>query len=257
MPRAAPHPVLEFGTTLLAATFIRRPHRFCTVCRLDQSGVDVDSHLADPGRLREVLVPGARLYLAGPFPPPRKLRYSTVLAEVEGTYINLVSTLPNTVFPTLLEQRMFPGLTIGPPAEIRREVRCDRLSTPHPPGLHGRFDFEVHDSDGSIVVEVKGVTLSLGGGRAAFPDAPSARARRHLEGLIQIVRAGGRAALVFVVGRADIVTLEPAGHIDPDFARLLPVAVETGVQLHACGLTLDLDGARDPYSIQVCPSAFS
>ncbi|MEL6177437.1 MAG: hypothetical protein AAFS10_00720, partial [Myxococcota bacterium] len=48
---------------LQAATFVERPHRFCTTCILEATGERIQSHLADPGRLKAILTPGVRLYV--------------------------------------------------------------------------------------------------------------------------------------------------------------------------------------------------
>ena len=63
---------------LIKAKFIERPNRFLT--RVELNGKIVDSHLPDPGRLKELLVPGAELYLR-PVPAESdwKTRYSTVM----------------------------------------------------------------------------------------------------------------------------------------------------------------------------------
>jgi sugar fermentation stimulation protein A len=205
------------------------------------TGVEVESHLADPGRLREILVAGARLYLDGPFSPPRKLRYSTVLAEQEGVLVNLVSALPNRVFPAMLERGLLTNLVAaGELVGLRREVR------------HGasRFDFEVTDGRGPILVECKGVGLRVGA-RALFPDAPSTRAVRHVSELEAHVADGGRAAVVFVAGRVDVACFSPARHIDPAFADALVSAAKAGVQLLAYSLRLELDGVYQGAQLEI------
>lgn len=223
--------LFAFPRPLRSATFVERPHRFATRCRFDDGEV-VDSHLADPGRLKELLVPGAELLLDGPFPPPRKLAWSTVLGRVDGSCLTLQSAIANRLFPLLLDRGFFPSLT-GP---VKSEV------------THGdsRFDFQV----GETLVEVKGLTLHVGDGLGAFPDAPSARARKHVLGLTEHVARGGSAAVVFVGGRGDILRAEAARDIDPKFADALAAARVAGVQVLAAGVTWDQRGARDPYPIE-------
>ena len=46
---------------LLNATFISRPNRFITRVKINNN--IFESHLADPGRLEELLIPGAKLYV--------------------------------------------------------------------------------------------------------------------------------------------------------------------------------------------------
>ena len=192
----------------------------------------VDSHLADPGRLREVLVDGAQLLLDGPFGPPRKLAWSTMLAVVGDAHLCLQSQMPNRLFPKLLEAGLFASLS-GP---VRTEVTLG----------DSRYDFEVGDT----LVEVKGLTLHVGDGLGAFPDAPSDRARKHVAGLRAHVEAGGAAAVVFVGGLASIRRVTAARDIDPRFADALDIAVSAGVQVLAAGVVWDELGAHSPYAIE-------
>ena len=55
---------IPFGT-LHKAAFLGRPNRFLLRCALEESGEEVEVHLADPGRLRELLFPGAPCGCAG------------------------------------------------------------------------------------------------------------------------------------------------------------------------------------------------
>ena len=227
---------------LQAATFVKRPHRFCTTCVLDATGEQVESHLADPGRLKAILTPGTRLYLTGPHGGGRKLPYSTILAEKDGVGINLVTTRANTLFPTLLQRGALPDL-VTPDALLRleREVKIGKQ----------RIDFRLHDASGARLVELKNAGLRLGDGWAMFPDAPSARAVHHLETLIDHVQDGGRASVVFIVGRGDVHAFAPARHIDPDLADALEHAIDEGVSAWACRVTWDTVGARDPLLLPI------
>ena len=65
---------------------------------------------------------------------------------------------------------------------------------------------------------------------AAFPDAISERATKHLKELIRLKRKGHRAAVVFVVQRSDCEYFRPADEIDPTYGRWLRRAVKAGVE---------------------------
>lgn len=231
----------RFEAPLVAARFVERPHRFALVCARESDGATLQCHMADPGRLKEILVPGARVWLRGPFGPPRKLPWSAVLAQEGGVRVSLVTTLANTLFPSLLERGLWPALRVPAGATLRREVK------------HGdsRVDFAIEQGQRQHLIEVKSVTLCRGEGAGAFPDAPSQRARKHLEALMAHVRAGGRASVVFVGARGDLEQVEAARDIDPAFAELLEEADEAGVALLAARVTLDEQGARDPVAIPV------
>jgi sugar fermentation stimulation protein A len=221
---------------LIPASFVRRPNRFIVEAELP-SGETVPTHLADPGRLRELLVPDAELRLR-PVPEdrPRKTRYTVALVRSQDPphpWVSLDTSLPNRLAGELLEGHGLDG--IGPGHSLRREV------------THGksRFDFLVsHDDGAETWVEVKSVTL-VEDGVARFPDAPTVRGARHVRELTGIVQAGGQAAVLFVVQRDDAIHVEPKTATDPGFAAALREAKSAGVSLHAVKYRLNEDGSAD------------
>lgn len=226
----------RFPSPLVAARFVERPHRFAVICELEDCGTRVQAHLADPGRLRGTLTTGVRLWLSGPFPPPRKLPYSAMLAEIDGVFVNLVSALPNAWMPMILDACVVPELGLDRSAIVRSEVVLGG----------SRIDFELEGAEGRLMVEVKSATLHLGRGLGAFPDAPSARALRHVTELSGFVEDEmGEAAVLFVVGRGDVDRMMPAEEIDPEFAEALRMARRVGVKVLACGVLLDPFGVRE------------
>ncbi len=218
---------------LVPAAFVARPNRFVVRARLSDGPI-VRAHLADPGRLRELLVRGAALRLrAAAGSSGRRTRWSVALVRASGrpvVWVSLDSGLPNRLAEDLLRRGLVPGLPF--PAAVRREV------------VHGasRFDFSVDAGDGAPwLVEVKSVTL-VEDGTARFPDAPTVRGARHVRELAERARAGGRAAVLFVVQRHDArgVTSNPA--TDAAFAEALADAERDGVLLRAARFRLDPRG---------------
>ena len=92
---------------LISGTFIERPNRFITLVNIN--GKIVRSHLPDPGRLKELLIPGVELLLR---PASnllkRKTKYSTVMVRFEGKLISLVSTLPNQFVMESITNNILP-----------------------------------------------------------------------------------------------------------------------------------------------------
>lgn len=81
-------------------------------------------------------------------------------------------------------------------------------------------------------VECKNVTLVEDGEVAAFPDAASARGRKHLRELMDIVASGERAACFYLISRADACCFAPADYVDPEYAWLLGEALRAGVEIY-------------------------
>jgi sugar fermentation stimulation protein A len=204
---------------LVAARFVSRENRFVLRARVGGRVVRVASR--DPGRLRELLVPGARLRLV-PAPPgsARRTRYTLALVRHAGVWISLVPALANDVLAAAVARRGAAGLRGC--RVVRREVVRGR----------SRFDLLLCDRRGERLVEVKSATL-VENRVALFPDAPTLRGARHLRELVAHVRDGGRASVVFVVQREDADELRPHAENDPAFAAALRAAAAAGVSLHA------------------------
>ena len=222
---------VSLGGPLTEARFVDRPNRFLVRAEL-ASGEPATAHLADPGRLRELLVPGRRVWLRPADPGERRKTAWTVVLVERPTGRGLVSvdtTLPNRLIGQALAEGALPELA-GWSFE-RAEL---------PVGRH-RVDFLLRRSGGrEMLLEVKSVTL-IEAGDALFPDAVTARGARHLRLLREEAGRGRAAAVMFVVQRGDARRVRVAREIDPAFAAALAEAREAGVEIHArrCRVTLE------------------
>ena len=217
---------------LTQARFQSRPNRFLLKVLLEDTGSQVDAHMADPGRLRELLLPGKRLWLRPASNPKRKTRWSAVLVESpDGSgLISLDSTLPNRLASQALRRRSISELSDW--GLVRAEVKMGR----------SRFDFLLARGETEqLVLEVKSVTL-VEDGIAFFPDAVTERGARHVRELTEIAgQPGWEAAVLFVLQRPDAREIRAAKRIDPKFSEALMKAEEAGVKVFGrrCSVFLD------------------
>ncbi|MGW8322716.1 MAG: hypothetical protein ACWGSD_14290, partial [Thermodesulfobacteriota bacterium] len=110
------------------ATFQDRPNRFLVRCRLGSR--TVKAFLPNPGRLRELLLPGRPVHLVREEDhPTRKTRYTAVAVERAGHPVVLHTHRTNDVARHLVEQGLVPGLKGA--RVTRAEVKVGR----------SRFDF--------------------------------------------------------------------------------------------------------------------
>lgn len=227
-PPAFYPPDAPFGP-LLRATHLERPNRFLVAARVGRRRVRVASR--DPGRLRELLFPGAELLVAPADNPGRRTAFTLTLVRQGRRWVCLVPVLANTILEAALARGGVPGLAGA--RVLAREVRrgCSR------------FDLALSHRGSSLIAEVKSVTL-VEGRRALFPDAPTARGVRHVRELTELRGRGCRTAVVFVVQRADADSVSPHRGNDPAFARALEDAARAGVRLLA-------------YTCRVSPSGVS
>lgn len=209
---------------LVPATFVSRPNRFLVLARVENRVVRVASR--DPGRLRELLTPGARLLLQPSSDPRRRTRHTLVLVRKSGRWVSMIPALANRILEAALVRRGAAGLRGA--RVVGREVRRGR----------SRIDFLVAHRGRRLLVEVKSATL-VEGSLALFPDAPTTRGVRHLRELREWAGEGGRAAVVFVVQRSDAAALSPHVGNDPAFAAALQDASRAGVRImaYACQVT--------------------
>jgi sugar fermentation stimulation protein A len=98
-----------------------------------------------------------------------------------------------------------------------------------PYGEHSRIDLLLESPVRRCFVEVKNVTL-VENGKALFPDAVTTRGQKHLNELMRVVRDGDRGVIFFTVQRGDGRSVSPADSIDPEYGRLLRLALKNGVK---------------------------
>ena len=208
-----------------AARFLRRPNRF--VAEVELEGRTEAVHVKNTGRCRELLVPGARVYLTPGENPARKTAWDLIAVEKGPLLINMDAQAPNRVFGEWAAAGHFvPGLTL-----LRPETTWGR----------SRFDFYWEAGpERRGFVEVKGVTLEQDG-VAAFPDAPTERGVRHLEELSAARREGYECAVCFVIQMKGPTRFRPNESTHPAFGAALRSAAEAGVDVLAydCRVTPD------------------
>ncbi|MBR1607623.1 MAG: DNA/RNA nuclease SfsA [Clostridia bacterium] len=207
---------------VIPAEFLARPNRFIARVRID--GREETVHVKNTGRCRELLIPGARVWLAAGANPARRTRYDLVAVEKGGLLINMDSQAPNKAAAEALP-RLFPEITGLRPEAVFGD---------------SRLDFCADTGERKLYVEVKGCTLEEEG-VALFPDAPTERGVKHLHELENAVRAGHDAALLVVIQMKGVRVFRPNRRTHPAFADALLHARDAGVQVLArdCLVTPD------------------
>ena len=205
---------VEYGQ-VIRARFLARPNRFIAHAALD-SGETVVCHVKNTGRCRELLVPGAAVYLEKAANPARKTAYDLIAVEKGARLINMDAQAPNRAFAEWAR-------TFDPSAEtVKPEFTFGQ----------SRLDFCLEGPQGLHLVEVKGVTLE-DGGHARFPDAPTERGVRHLHELMRAAALGHRATAFFVIQMEDVTDFAPNDDTHPAFGAALRQAAAAGVQVAA------------------------
>ncbi len=212
---------MRFPTPLLRGRLLRRYKRFFADVELDD-GTTVTAHTPNTGSLLTCNTPGSVAWVSRSDNPNRKLKYTWELVRSGRALVGVNTALANVLAAEAIAAGTIPELRGW--GGLRREVRY---------GANSRVDLLLEDAGRPpCYVEVKNVTLGRGG-VAAFPDAVSARAARHMGHLADEVRAGHRAAVLFVVQRMDCDVFTPADDIDPAYGEALRTAAAAGVAVLA------------------------
>jgi len=230
-----------FDQQLKKGRFCSRPNRFLAYVEID--GKKEAAHVADSGRLKELLVPGATVYLMPKEGANRKTKWQLVLVEKEGILVSIYSQLPNKLVYEALRAQKLPEFAAYPYVKSEYKVGGSR------------FDFalakeKVEPFAADCLIEVKSVTL-VEGGTGLFPDAPTSRGVKHIKELIELKEEGREAAILFIVQRHDAVKVRPNASTDPEFAETLSFAKRSGVGVFAYTSALDLGGITLKCSIPV------
>lgn len=208
---------MRLPAPLYPGTLIRRYQRFLADVALTD-GTVVTAHCPNSGSMRGCNRPGSPVLLSRSDKPTRKYPHTWELVHADGGWVGINTALPNHIVREGIEAGIVAELQGYP--QLRPEV---------PYGTNSRIDLLLEGAGRRCYVEVKNVTL-VEEGLALFPDAVTERGQKHLRELMEVVRAGDRGVIFFVVQRADGRGVAPADAIDPAYGRLLRLATEHGVE---------------------------
>lgn len=240
----------------LKAVFLSRPNRFLILARGLARGLDrepdreikalssqprpqplpqpqsrplprprpLEVHCANPGRMREILRPGAELILERASGGGRRTEWTLAAAYRHGNIVPLISARASALAGALVLPALYPG------AELESEKTLE----------HSRIDWRILE-DGETWLEVKACSL-VEEGRGMFPDAPSQRAVKHIGELVRAAGRGARAEVLFMVMNPSARVFSPNPHTDPAFTLALADAVRRGLGVRAVSVSTDSAG---------------
>lgn len=201
---------------VIAGIFVKRPNRF--LAHVVVEGREEMCHVKNTGRLGELLLPGAKVYVVLAENPNRKTKYSLIAVEKEGILYNIDSQAPNQLAYEWAQQGRF----LSDVKKIKPEKTYGK----------SRIDLYLETENKKILMEVKGVTLNQDG-IGMFPDAPTERGKKHVLELCEAVKDGYEAYLLFVVKFQPVKGFLPNTVRQPDFTESLRYAKKQGVHLMA------------------------
>ena len=209
---------MRLGPNLVEGRFQVRLNRFAATVTVD--GRDELVHVANSGRMHELLVPGQRVLVKPIAGKHRKTRFDLTLVDLGITMASADARLPNALVAEALEASQLPQFRAY--TQIRREVTFGE----------SRLDLMLEGPAGCWYVETKSATLVVEG-VGLFPDAPTSRGVKHMKSLTKAVEAGHRAAAIFVIQRDDAQAFATHDQADPEFAEAFRASLDSGVEAFA------------------------
>ncbi|WP_072394522.1 DNA/RNA nuclease SfsA [Hyphomicrobium sp. CS1GBMeth3] len=223
---------MQFPSPLVRGRLLKRYKRFLADVSLD-TGEIVTATCPNTGSMMGLAVPGAIVWLSVSASPARKYAHTWELVEADlgsgPVLVGINTNHPNRLVTEAITAGQIPELAGY--ATLRREVKY---------GLSSRIDILLEDpGKGLAYVEIKNVHLSRNDGLAEFPDSVTERGVKHLVELGNMVAAGHRAVMLYLIQRADAQSFTFAADIDPRYAAAFQVAREAGVEAiaYACELS--------------------
>ena len=213
---------MQFTSPLVPGRLIERYKRFLFDAEL-ADGTVITGSCPNTGSMRGLTAPGSTIWMSEHDSPTRKYRHMLEIVEADGTLVGINTGLPNKLGEEAILAGLIPSLTGYPTIERERKY-----------GRNSRIDLLLSGNGRpQAYVEVKNVHFSRTRGLAEFPDTATARGTKHLDELGDMVEAGHRAVMLYLIQRADCSRFALCPDLDPVYAAAFSRARSRGVEAHA------------------------
>ena len=211
---------MEFTKSLIKGKLIKRYKRFFADIKLEKE--IVTAHCPNTGSMKGLLEEGNDVYLLPNNDPKRKLKYGLEIIKTRKNLVGVNTHMANKIVQHGLENNLIKELKDND--LIKPEVFFNKET---------RFDFLLEKKKQKMFVEVKNVTLFRDKNTAEFPDAITSRGSKHLLTLIDAVKKGYEAYLLYLVQIQNMEYFKIAKDIDPKYYENFLLAKKAGVKFLA------------------------
>ena len=211
---------MEFTKSLLKGKLIKRYKRFFTDVKLEKQ--IVIAHCPNTGSMKGLLEEGNEVYLLPNNDPKRKLKYGLEIIKSRKNLVGVNTHMANKIAHHALKNNLINELKnidlIKPEVFFNKETR---------------FDFLIEKNKEKSFIEVKNVTLFRDKNIAEFPDAITSRGSKHLLTLIDAIKKGYKAYILFLVQIQNMEKFKIAKDIDARYYHNYLIAQKAGVNFLA------------------------
>ena len=211
---------MEFTKSLIKGNLIKRYKRFFVDVKINKEVVT--AHCPNTGSMKGLLDEGNEVYLLQNDNPKRKLKYSLEIIKAKNKLVGVNTHLANKIVNHGLVNNLINELKNN--NSIKQEVFFNKET---------RFDFLLQRNKQKIFVEVKNVTLFRDKKTAEFPDAITSRGSKHLLELIDAIKKGYKAYLIYLVQIQSMEYFKIAKDIDIEYNKNYLIAKKAGVNFLA------------------------
>lgn len=222
---------MQFTLPMVSGRLERRYKRFLADVTLDD-GRFLTASVPNTGSMLGLNAPGSRVWLSVSNGLKRKYAHTLQIVEANGTLVGVNTGLPNRIAEEAILSGLLPQLTGF--ASLKREQKY---------GANSRIDILLSNPDGPVTyVEVKNVHFMRTRGLAEFPDTQTARGVKHLDELGNMVDAGARGVMLFVIQRSDCDRFRLCRDLDPIYVKAFERARSRGVEAYAIRCQITTEG---------------
>ena len=211
---------MQFTNSLIKGKLIKRYKRFFVDVKLKNE--IVTAHCPNTGSMKGLLDEGNEVYLLKNSNPKRKLKYGLEIIRAKKNLVGVNTHMANKIVSHGLSNNLIKELENND--SIKPEVFFNKET---------RFDFLIAKNSQKSFVEVKNVTLFRDEKTAEFPDAITTRGSKHLITLIDAIKKGYKAYLIFLVQIQNMEKFKIAKDIDSEYYKNYLVAKKAGVNFLA------------------------
>ena len=229
---------MEFTKSLVKGKLIKRYKRFFTDVKLDKKVVT--AHCPNTGSMKGLLDEGNDVYLLPNNDPKRKLKYGLEIIRTRKNLVGVNTHMANRIAQHALENNLIKELKNND--IIKPEVFFNKET---------RFDFLLKKNKQKFFVEVKNVTLFRNSNTAEFPDAITSRGSKHLLTLIDSIKKGYQAYLLFLVQIQNMKYFKIAQDIDSEYYKNYLIAKKAGVNFLAYRTKISTNKIRIEKKIRI------
>jgi sugar fermentation stimulation protein A len=211
---------MEFSKPLVKGKLIKRYKRFFADIKINKE--IVTAHCPNTGSMHGLLDEGNEVYLLPNNDPKRKLKYGLEIIKTRKNFVGVNTLIANKITHHALKNNLIKELKDSD--LIKPEVFFNKET---------RFDFLIEKNKQKSFLEVKNVTLFRDKKTAEFPDAVTERGSKHLLTLIDALKKGFKAYLLFLVQIQNMEEFKIAKDIDINYYNNYLLAKKAGVNFLA------------------------